>query len=220
MQKHCWLSSSIGRKQLIGLTGLGLSLFVLTHMLGNMLIFVGPQAYNEYGHALVSNPLIYLAEAGLLAAFCAHLLIALKISYANFKARPVGYAVKASGDKGTSAAKRLLWAQGLLILVFVILHLITFKFGAEYTVDYGKGPIRDLHKLMIEVFKDPAYVAWYVVAVFVLGAHLIHGIGSAFQTLGINHPKYNCAIKCVSWFYGIAVAAGFAAQPIYVFFFQ
>jgi succinate dehydrogenase / fumarate reductase cytochrome b subunit len=220
MQKHCWTASSIGRKQLIGLTGLGLSLFVLVHMLGNCLIFVSPQAYNEYGHSLTSNRLIFLAEAGLLAMFVGHLMFASWISIKNIKARSVGYAVRSNGEKGTSWAKRSLWAQGLLILVFVILHLITFKFGTDYRVDYGHGEIRDLAKLMFEVFNDPVYVSWYVLAVAVLGVHLSHGVGSSLQTFGINHPKWNCSIKLVSFLYGVIVAVGFSAQPLYVFLFN
>lgn len=219
MQKHSWTASSIGRKQLIGLTGLGLSLFVLVHMLGNCLIFVSPQAYNEYGHALTSNRLIYLAEVGLLALFAAHLVFATWISIKNKQARPSEYAIRSSGDKGTSWAKRSLWAQGLVILVFVILHLITFKFGPVYMVDYGNGEIRDLARLMIEVFQEPLYVGWYISALVVLGFHLSHGVGSSLQTFGVNHPRWNCLIKYISLIYGLAVAAGFAAQPLYVFLF-
>jgi succinate dehydrogenase / fumarate reductase, cytochrome b subunit len=215
-----WLCSTIGRKQVIGVTGLGLSLFVLAHMAGNMLMFVSPQAYNEYGHALVSNPLIYVAEAGLIAFFAGHLLLALKLAWENAVARPQRYAVAASGDKATSLVQKTLWAQGLLILVFVILHLITFKFGTVYMVDYGAGPIRDLHRLMVEVFSIPMYVVWYVVALVVLGLHLSHGLGSTFQTLGLHHPKYQGLIKCLSRGYALIVAGGFLAQPIYIFFFH
>jgi succinate dehydrogenase / fumarate reductase cytochrome b subunit len=216
--KLCWLGSSVGRKQLIGLTGIALSLFVLMHMAGNMLILVSAQKYNEYGHAIVSNPLLLVAEAGLLLAFIAHIGMALRFQFRNWRARDSRYAVLANGDKRTTWTQRSLWAQGLLILVFVILHLATFKYGPHYEVDYGHGPIRDLHKLVVEVFNQPGYVVWYCVAMVVLFMHLSHGVGSSFQTFGINHPRYNCAIKCFSWFYAVVVAGGFVSQPIYVFF--
>lgn len=216
--KTSWMCATIGRKQLIGITGLGLSGFVLMHMAGNLLILVGPKAYNEYSHALISNPLIYLAEAGLLAMFLAHLAFASMLSISNLKARDFGYALRPSGDKGTSWLKRSLWAQGLLILVFTILHLISFKYGTHYTADYGHGEIRDLHKLVIEVFKQPGYVVWYVIALVVLLFHLSHGVASSLQTFGINHPRYNCGIKCASWIYAIVVGLGFIVQPLYVFF--
>jgi len=213
-----WLCSTIGRKQLIGLTGIGLSLFVLIHMLENMLILAGPQPYNNYAHFLTSNPLIYVAEAGLVAIFLLHLGFASAISIKNMGAREGRYAVSPSGDKATSMIQKSLWAQGLLILVFVILHLITFKFGTEYKVNYGQGEIRDLHRLVIEVFKEPMYVVWYLVALVVLGFHLSHGVGSSFQTLGIHHPRYQCLIRRFSIFYAVVVAGGFIVQPLYVFF--
>lgn len=221
MQNHLknfsWACSTIGRKQLVGVTGIGLSLFVLSHMIGNMLILVGPQAYNEYSHALVSNPLIYIAEGGLVVLFLAHLFIALRLSWSNWKARDFKYAMRPSGEKATPLVQRSLWAQGLLILVFLILHLITFKYGAHYTADYGKGEIRDLHKLVIEVFHEPMYVGWYIVALVILGLHLSHGVGSSLQTLGIHHVRYQRHFKTISIVYALIVTAGFLSQPIYVF---
>ncbi|MGE4131398.1 MAG: succinate dehydrogenase cytochrome b subunit [Bdellovibrionales bacterium] len=213
-----WIGSTIGKKQLIAVTGLGLSFFVLTHMLGNFLLVLSARAYNEYSHALISNPLIELAEAGLLLMFLGHMVLASRISMRNMKARDVGYAVLPSGEKGTSWAKRSLWAQGLLILVFTILHLITFKYGTHYTVDYGKGEIRDLHKLVVEVFQQPGYVVWYLIALVVLLVHLSHGVASSLQTLGIHHPRFQKCIKGLSWFYAVFVGVGFIVQPIYVFF--
>jgi succinate dehydrogenase / fumarate reductase cytochrome b subunit len=213
-----WICSTIGRKQLIGLTGIGLSLFVLIHMAGNMLILVGPQPYNEYSHKLVSNPLIYVAEVGLLAIFLAHISLAIRLALKNYSARGSRYAMWPSGAKRTSAVQRSLWAQGLLILFFVINHLIMFKYGPHYSVNYGQGEIRDLFKLVIEVFKQPGFVVWYAVALIVLGFHLSHGVGSSFQTLGLHHPRYQCAIRNFSVFYAIIVTAGFLSQPIYVYF--
>jgi succinate dehydrogenase / fumarate reductase cytochrome b subunit len=219
MTKLRYLGSSIGRKQLVGVAGLALALFVLIHMAGNMLIFVSDRAYNEYSHALTSNPLIYVAEIGLLAFFSAHVIVALVISVKNRLARPHRYAVSTSGDKRTTMVQKTLWFQGLIILIFVILHLITFKYGPHYVVDYGHGEIRDLHRLVVEVFRQPIYVGWYVVCLALLMAHLGHGLGSSFQTLGFYHPRYQPMIKCLSWVYGLVVGLGFISQPLYVFFF-
>lgn len=213
-----WLGATIGRKQLIGLTGLGLCGFLLMHMLGNLLIFAGPQAYNEYSYKLVSNPLIYIAEAGLLAMFIGHLVFASAISIRNLGARDSRYAVMSNGAKGTSMIQRTLWAQGILIFVFLVLHLISFKYGTHYVANYGAGEIRDLHKLIVEIFQQPLYVAWYIVALIVLGFHVSHGLGSSFQSLGINHPRYNCAIRGLSITYALVVIIGFLSQPLYVYF--
>jgi succinate dehydrogenase / fumarate reductase cytochrome b subunit len=218
IRRISWLCSTIGRKQLVGVTGLGLSLFVLTHMIGNMLILVGPQAYNEYGHALISNPLIYLAEAGLVVMFVGHLFIASRLTFLNWGARDQKYAMLPSGEKRTTWIQRSLWAQGLVIFAFLVLHLITFKYGEVYTANYGKGEIRDLHRLVIEVFSQPEYIVGYIFSLIVLGLHLSHGVGSSLQTLGINHPRYQKHFKTISIAYAVIVTVGFLSQPIYVFF--
>lgn len=215
--KTSWLTTSVGRKQLVGLTGIGLSLFVLTHMLGNMLILVSPQKYNEYSHALVSNPLLIVAELGLLAIFLGHMKFAMGLAASNFRARNSRYAILPNGPKGTSVIQRSLWAQGLLLLVFIISHLITFKYGQHYNVTYGSTEMRDLHRLVVEVFHEPGYVAWYLVALVVLGLHLSHGVSSTFQTFGIHHPRYQPAIKAFGWVYAVIVTFGFISQPLYVY---
>lgn len=214
-----FLKSTIGRKQMVGVAGLLLSGFVLSHMLGNMLIFIGPKAYNEYSHALVSNPLIYLAEAGLVLFFLVHIFISLGLQLRNWSSRQNKYAVRSNGEKGTSPIARTLWAQGLVILIFVILHLITFKFGEYHSVNYGEGEIRDLFRLVVEVFQSPIYVGWYILSLLLLGYHLSHGVASSFQTLGFNHPKYTPCIKKISLGFALVVSAGFMSQPIYVYFF-
>lgn len=220
ISKKCFFSSTIGRKEVVAVTGLGMALFVLSHMLGNMLILVSPQAYNEYGHAIVSNPLLIVAESGLVLLFLFHVLMAMLLTVRNMVAKGTRYAISASGDKATACTAKTMWMQGLLIFVFVVLHLATFKYGQHYTVNYGKGDIRDLHKLIVEVFLQPGYVVWYVIALIALGMHLSHGVSSLFQTLGVNHPKYNCAIKIIGRIYAFVVLVGFLSQPIYVYFFH
>ncbi|MEC9283895.1 MAG: succinate dehydrogenase cytochrome b subunit [Bdellovibrionota bacterium] len=213
-----YLTSTIGRKQTMGIAGLGLSVFVLTHMLGNLLIFKGPQAYNEYAHALVSNPAIYLAEAGLLGIFVLHAINAIGLKIRNSGARTRSYAQTVNGEKAVSFASKTMIHTGMVILIFTILHLITFKFGTLYTATYGDSEIRDLHRLVIEVFQSPIYVAWYILSLIALGVHLSHGVASAFKTLGFNHPRYNCGIETFSLIYGWIIALGFISQPVYVFF--
>jgi succinate dehydrogenase / fumarate reductase, cytochrome b subunit len=213
-----YLMSSVGRKYLMALTGLVWSGFVFTHMLGNMLIFLSPEAYNKYGHALTSNPLIYLAEAALLGTLLLHAVNGVQLWLRNQSTKPVKYAVTAKGVKGASLASKSMVYSGSITLVFIILHLITFKYGANYTADYGSGPIRDLHKLMVEVFHQPAYIAWYLFCLVLVGVHLFHGFSSSFQTLGLNHPRYNKLIKNLGMVYAVVVAAGFISQPLYVFF--
>ena len=213
-----YISSTIGRKQSLGVAGLGLTLFVLVHMLGNLLIFKSPQAYNEYGHALTSNPLIYLAEAGLIAIFLLHVVHAIILKFVNKSAREQSYAAALNGEKGISFASKTMIHTGMVILIFVILHLITFKFGNYYSASYNGKEIRDLHRLVIEVFQSPVYVVWYLFSLLALGIHLSHGIASAFKTLGFNHPRYNPGIEKFGLGLGWFIALGFISQPVYVFF--
>lgn len=218
MKSATFFSSTIGRKQTMAVAGLGLCLFVLGHVLGNFLMFIGPEAYNLYGHKLTSNPLIYVAEVGLIALILMHILQGAAVTIKNRLARPQGYAVSPQGDKSTSYTQKTMMWQGTVILVFIVLHLITFKFGEIYTVVYDGQEVRDLFRLVYEVFQSPIYVFWYVVAVLILGFHLSHGFYSSLQTLGLHHPKYSPRLKCLSVLYGIVVGLGFAAQPIFMMF--
>ena len=213
-----YLKSSIGQKFFMALTGFGLALFVLTHMLGNMLLFVGPEAYNSYSYALMSNPFIYVAEIGLLAAFLGHVVLAVALTIRNRKARPQKYAVKPNGEKAVSCSSQTMIYHGIIILVFLVYHIVTFKYGPNYSVNYNGVEMRDLYSLILEVFKQPLYVVWYVISVGLLGFHLSHGLQSLFQSLGFHHSIYSDVLKKISIAYGIIVGLGFMIQPIYVFF--
>jgi succinate dehydrogenase / fumarate reductase cytochrome b subunit len=210
--------STIGRKQIMALAGLGLCLFVLGHVLGNFLMFVSPEAYNMYGHKLTSNPLIYAAEIGLVVFLLAHVVAALILTIRNKGAREVSYAKSGTGDKKTSLTTKTMWWQGVVVLVFIVLHLITFKYGTVYMTEINGEPVRDLFRLVVEVFQSPVYVLWYVAAVALLGFHLTHGFQSSIQTLGFNHPLHTPKVKKISLIYGLLVSLGFIAQPLYMFF--
>lgn len=214
-----FVTSSVGKKYLMGLTGLIWAGFLLTHMIGNMLILVGPDAYNSYSYALTTNHLLLFAELGLVAALAGHVILAIALSVRNRASRPQRYAAAGSRAKGSSLNSRTMIIHGTIILVFVILHLATFKYGTSYETVVENVKMRDLHRLVIEVFQQPGYVAWYVVALLFLLAHLSHGFGSMFQSFGLLHPSYQGLIKKLSWTYAIVVVAGFLIQPLYVFFF-
>lgn len=201
----------------MALTGLGLSAFVLTHMIGNLLIFAGPEKYNAYSHVLISNPFIYVAEVGLVALFLAHVLTAITLTIENKKARGERSYVTTSGAKGVLFASKTMIHQGLILLIFTISHLISFKYGPDYKVTYDGVEMRDLHALVLEVFHKPVYVAWYVVCLVLLGLHLSHGFASAFQSIGVFHPRYTVLLKRFSIFYAVVVSAGFIAPPVYIF---
>ena len=211
---------SILKKYLIGLTGLGLALFVLLHMLGNLLIFAGDKAYNLYMHQMVNMKASAIVQVGLLTAFLLHIILTLILSVKNYFSRSRKYARSASGWKATAWYQKGLIAQGAVILVFVILHLITFKFGVYYKVDYGNGEIRDLFRLVVEAFQNPVKVIWYILALLILFIHLFHGLSSSVQSLGFNHPRFNKSIKGISLIYAVLVTIGYISLPIYIFLFM
>lgn len=217
--KKGFINTTVGKKYVMGLTGLVWVGFVLVHMLGNLLIFVSPEAYNSYGHALVTNKITFALEAMLVLALVSHIFLALSLTLENRAARGAQrYAKLPNGSKGVSKASQFMAVHGSIILVFVISHLITFKWGNYYEVTYSSGVVmRDLHRLILEVFKQPGAVAWYVVALVFLGFHISHGFGSVFQSLGLKNDKFAGKINKISIIYSIIVAAGFLSQPIYVF---
>lgn len=214
-----FLGSTVGKKYLMGITGLIWAGFVLAHMAGNLLIFVSHDAYNSYGHALTGGNIIYVAEAVLILALLTHVYTAVSLTIHNRGAKQQSYAVSAAGAKKVSLASRTMAAQGALVLVFIILHIITFKYGVYYETTVNGVVMRDLAKLMAEVFQSPAYVGWYIVCLILLGFHLSHGVGSSFQSLGLMEGTYRQLWKKLSCVYAAVVALGFIAQPLYLFFF-
>jgi len=215
-----FLLTTIGKKYLMGLSGLVWAGFVAVHMLGNLLIFVGADAFNKYGHAIVSGPLLIPAEIVLVTAFLLHVGLAINLTLENRRASGANrYAVQPSGPKKASLASRTMAVQGSLVLAFIILHIITFKYGTYYETTVDGVKMRDLHRLLIEVFQQPGYVIWYFISLIILGFHLSHGVGSIFQSFGFKNEQHASGIKKLSLAYGLIVALGFLSQPIYVYFF-
>lgn len=207
--------SSVGKKQVMALTGLALCGFLVTHLLGNLLILLGPDAFNLYAYKLTSNPAIYVAEAILVLLFLSHLGMALKLTIENKLARPVGYYKRVPTGRGSTFASSTMPITGLIILVFLVTHLINFKYGTYYSTSVDGQEMRDLYRVVVEYFANPAYVAWYVVAMIAAGIHTSHGFWSSFQSLGFSHGKYNCSIKFISKVYGIVIALGFSGLAIF-----
>lgn len=213
-----FFKSTVGRKYLMGATGLVWLGFIFGHMAGNMLILVSPDAYNAYGHAIVSNKiLLYGTEIVVLSALIVHVLCAISLTLKNRSARDSAYAVEPHGQKGVEVGSRYMAVQGSAILAFIILHLITFKYGTHYNTTVNGVAMRDLHKLVLEVFQSPAYVIWYITCLLLLLFHVRHGFVSMFQSFGILERKMQKPLKAASWIYALIVAGGFLSQPLYVF---
>ena len=181
--------TSVGTKILIGVTGFALFLYLIIHIVGNVLVFLGPETFNEYSHTLISNPLVPIIEIGLLVILLIHIYKTVRMVLANQKARPVGYVRKkyAGPPSRKTLASSTMILSGLWLLLFVIIHVRTFKYGPEYATASG---VRDLYRLEMENFSNPLTVAFYVLSMIVVGSHLWHGVASAFQSLGADHPRW------------------------------
>lgn len=211
-------SSSVGTKLLIGITGLLLFLYLLLHLAGNLIIFAGRDPFNAYSHMLIANPLIVPVEIGLLLIFLLHIVKTVTNYIANQRARPIGYRKKEwANDKSRKSVSSttMIWT-GLVMLLFVIIHVSQFKYGAYY--ETGQPPIRDLYRTETDVFRLPFWVGFYVVCVLLVGLHLRHGISSAFQSLGASHPVYTKRIVVWGTVLAVLIGAGFAVIPIWVYF--
>jgi succinate dehydrogenase / fumarate reductase cytochrome b subunit len=174
------LRSLITTKLIIGVTGILLFAYLILHIAGNLMVFLGRDAFNSYSHALISNPLVVPVEIGLLVVFLIHLFKAVRMTFQNQSARPVKYATKtwAGGASQKSLASSSMILTGLAILIFVPIHVKTFKYGAFYDVG---GGVRDLYRMEAENFNSPLAVAFYVVMMVVVGLHLWHGVASSFS---------------------------------------
>lgn len=214
-----FLSSTVGTKILIAITGLAMFVFLIAHMAANLLLFVGPDAYNGYSHALISNPAIYLAEAALVTILAIHVFKAVTNWASNRGARPQAYAKKewAGHTSRKTVASTSMIYTGVVIFAFTVLHLVTFKFGPWYETTLHDEPVRDLYRLVVEVFQSPVYVIGYTVVMTLVLLHLRHGVSSAFQSLGWSHPRYNRLIVGAGYAFAVLVGGGFALPPIWVF---
>ena len=218
--------SPVGKKILTGITGLGLGLFVIVHMLGNLTYLSGYEhAYNSYAHKLASlGPLLYLAELGLLVLILVHAAIGVNIYIRKRRARPHGYASYRTAGKPSrqNLSSRTMIITGIVLLVFLVVHLNSFKFGpgiAEgYEVDLDGTPVRDLKRLMTEKFQHPLYAFGYPLAILLLGYHLRHGFWSAFQSIGWITPKISGTVYTIGVAVAALIALGFAVVPLYIYF--
>jgi len=216
--RRSFLSSTVGSKLLVAVTGLSLVGFLVMHLAGNLLLYLGPETFNHYSHKLISNPLVIPAEIGLVLLFLLHAWKTVQLTLLSSKARPSSYEVKkrARHTSRKSLASSTMIASGLFLLVFVPFHVKTFKYGAWYQT--SEPGVRDLNRLVIEIFRNPGYVAFYVIGMVVVGFHLWHGAASSVQTLGADTPRVTPIVRRLGVVLAIVIAVGFLSIPLWVFF--
>ena len=217
------LSSTLGKKLLMSLTGLFLISFLTIHLIGNLAIFSndGGLAFNAYAAFMSTNPLIGTVSYLLYAGIILHVVIAIMLYFTNSSARPVKYKVQKSKEN-SSWESRSMTLLGVLILAFIFLHLKDFwwqyKHDGGYQFVEDANGNRDIYALVVEQFKTTGSLISYLVGLVALFFHLKHGFQSAFQSLGLEHHKYTPAIKVIGLVYSIIVPIGFALMPIYIYF--
>jgi len=212
------LSSSVGKKYLMAITGLLLSGFLVAHLAGNLLLPAGGELFDEYAKKLHANEaLLMVAETGLFGIFVLHLYLAFSLTGGNAAARgKKGYAsVESKRDETISLARPDRWmiVSGVILLLYLCLHMYDFKFhrfGMDEKLTEIAGDSEVVTTAVaIHVLQSPLTMIGYAAGFIFLFAHLSHGISSAFQSLGLSHPKYNSFIKFGGLGFAALISAGF-----------
>lgn len=191
----------------MAITGLMLGGFMLFHLAENLLLFKGEVAYNNWVDFLLSNPALPLIELGLLAVFLAHIAAGVWVRIEDWLNAPAGYENRKWQGGRTIGSATMLYTA-VLILAYLVYHMLAFRF-----VDHSMG----FYQMVTSAFRSKAFVAIYVGGALALALHLSHGMQSAFQTLGLNHPKYMPFIKFGGWVVAVAML-GFALISLYFLF--
>lgn len=221
--KSALLGSSLMKKYWMALTGLFLCLFLVIHLVGNLSLFdlsaEGKIGFNEYTEFMTSFMPIKVVSYLLYFSILFHAFDGiLVLATENKKARPHAYAYS-KPERNSIWASRNMGVLGTAILVFIVLHMYAFWFKYKFTaLPMDEAGFIDMHGVVIEAFRQGWYVALYVVSMILLAFHLWHGFASAFQTLGLRHPRYTPVIALVGKIYSVMVPAAFAAIPLYLYF--
>ncbi len=217
--------SPVGRKVLTGITGLVWVLFIIIHLIGNLGYFTPGDAYNLYSDFLLSTgPVIYTLEALLVITLLLHAYLGIVIYIGKRRARERGYETYKTAGRPSlqSPSSRTMIFTGIVLLVFLVIHLMSFKFGPSIAEGYvsivGGEEIRDLKRLMTEKFQNPLYAFGYPAVMILLGFHLRHGIWSAFQSLGAMNARLTPIVYGIGTVLAILLAAGFLMIPLWIYF--
>ncbi len=208
--------SSLGKKVLMSLSGMFLIVFLVEHLIGNLLLFANDHGarYEAYGEFLVSNPVIRFIEIFLFAAVIIHAILAVYLKIKNRMTRPVKYKSFRLKDNTPLASRTTLWT-GSVIFIFLVIHLRSFFIPTRF----GTGKISS-YEIVVQAFASPWYDAFYLVALLLLGYHLRHGFQSAFQSLGLRNKKYAPLIDVFAFIVWFLIPFGFATIPIYFYYQQ
>ena len=214
-----FLTSSLGKKYVMAITGIFLILFLIVHATINGTIFLndGGQTFETFAHFMSRNYIMRFLEIGLFAGIILHIIQGLMLTAQNNKARPVKYAMN-KAEKNSKWYSRSMGLLGTLILLFLIMHLAHFWAPTKGELYFGATHERTMYQEMVEVFSNPLWVALYMVGLVALFFHLKHGFSSAFQSLGLNSKKYTPFLIGLGNVYTILIILAFALMPLSIFF--
>lgn len=214
--------STIGKKIVMALTGLFLIVYLIIHLAANLTILTGnPEVLNKYAHTLESlGFLLYIVEAILALGFLIHIISGTMVWWENRKARPVKYSkLRSKGAPSRQTiSSRTMFYTGIVVLIFVVLHVKAFKYGDIPEMVIDGVAMRDFYTVVITAFQDQWTVIWYVAAMIFLGFHLRHAFWSAFQSLGAMNPRLTPAVYTIGVALAIILAVGFIVIPIWAYF--
>ena len=214
-------TSSVGKKLVMGLTGISLVLFLIVHAGLNATIWAndGGLMFNKAGHFMGSNAVPRILEIGLFLGIFLHIYQGYLLTLENRSKRAVGYAV--SYDKGSKWYSRSMGLLGTLLLLFFVLHFSHFwvparftEAGLEFPVEYNGVLMHDMFGLMKVTFSELWVVIVYIVACISLFWHLLHGFQSAFRTIGVNNNRYLLLLNTVGLGFSLLVSVLFALMPV------
>ncbi len=216
--------STVAKKIFLAVTGLCLAGFISIHLAGNLLLFIGPETFNLYAHKLLSlGVLLYLAEIILLCIFILHFSLAVYTQIVNWRARPNSYRKTIRQGKPsrlTFSSRSMIWT-GLVIIIFAVIHVITFKYGPGieegYFTTLDGEKVRDLYRLVTESFRKEYYVFPYLAVMTVLGFHLKHALWSGIHSLGGTNPRLLPVLYLLSTVIAIALGTGFFLLPLWFY---
>jgi succinate dehydrogenase / fumarate reductase cytochrome b subunit len=213
------LSSSVGTKILIGITGLALFGYLIIHIAGNLVVFFGAAAFNKYAYTLEGNPILPIIELLLLLVFLIHIYKTVRMYLGNQQARPIAYAKKKCAGRPSrkSVASSTMIVSGLWLLAFLVIHVKAFHdgWGTEYEWPAGG---RDLYRQEMETFANPLLVGFYIISMVIVGSHLWHGISSGFQSIGLDQPAWTRFILPAGKVIAVLIAGGFIVIALWAHF--
>jgi succinate dehydrogenase / fumarate reductase cytochrome b subunit len=205
--------STNGKKAVMAVTGAVMFVFVIGHLAGNLQVFEGPEKLNQYGKLLHDlGELLWPVRIVLLLCVTLHIIATVQLALVKKRARPVGYSAKKA--IASSYASRTMYWSGPIVLAFIIFHLLHLTAGYVHPgSEFIEG---DVYHNVVSGFQVWWVSVWYIFAVVLLGLHLRHGLWSAFQSLGMNHPRHTPILKSTAWLIAVAITLGYISIPISV----